>query len=62
VLLAGGEWTGSTALRTAGGYGGLLTAVFAFYLSAADVINEVYDRIVLPIGEAKAFRNHAAVL
>jgi succinate-acetate transporter protein len=62
VLLAGGEWTGSTALRAAGGYGGLLTAVFAFYLSAADVINEVYDRIVLPIGEAKAFRNHAAVL
>jgi succinate-acetate transporter protein len=34
----------------AGGYVGLLTALFAFYLRAAEVINETHGRIVLPIG------------
>jgi succinate-acetate transporter protein len=37
-------------LRQAGGYLGLLTAVLAFYLSAAEVINETHGRTVLPIG------------
>ena len=49
-LLAFGEWTGAAALHQAGGYCGLLTALLAFYLSAADVINENYGRTVLPIG------------
>ena len=49
-LLAAGEWTGSATIHMAGGYFGLLTAILAFYLSAADVINEAYDRTVLPIG------------
>jgi len=62
LLLAGGEWTGSVALRVAGGYGGLLTAVLAFYLSAADVVNEVYERVVFPIGEARTFSQHAVSL
>lgn len=50
-LLAAGEWTKLGGLRMAGGYTGLLTAVLAFYLSAADVINEVYQPAVLPVGE-----------
>ncbi|WP_416051061.1 acetate uptake transporter [Cupriavidus basilensis] len=54
-LLAAGDWTGSGALHIAGGYTGLLTAALAFYLSAADVINEVYQRAVLPIGAARSF-------
>jgi succinate-acetate transporter protein len=62
LLLAGGEWTGSVALRMAGGYGGLLTAVLEFYLSAADVINEVYERTVFPIGQARTFSRHAVIL
>ena len=62
LLLAGGEWTGSVALRMAGGYGGLLTAVLAFYLSAADLINEVYERTVFPIGQARTFGRHAVTL
>jgi uncharacterized protein len=62
VLLAGGEWTGSIALRMAGGYGGLLTAAMAFYLSAAGLINEIYERAVLPVGEAQPFRQHAVSL
>lgn len=52
-LLAASEWTGSAAIHMAGGYVGLLTAVFAIYLSAAEVINEQHGRTVLPIG-AKA--------
>ena len=61
-LLAAGEWTGSSALHVAGGYMGLVTAVLAFYLSAADLMNEVYDRIVLPAGEPRIFRRHAVLL
>ena len=52
-LLAAGDWTGSIALHTAGGYGGLVTAVLAFYLSAAQMLNETYGRVVLPTGEAR---------
>jgi succinate-acetate transporter protein len=62
VLLAAGEWTGSGTLHMAGGYMGLVTAALAFYLSAADLMNEVYDRIVLPIGEPRNFKRHAVVL
>jgi hypothetical protein len=49
-LLAASEWTGMPGLKMAGGYGGLITAAFAFYLSAAEVINETHQRTVLPIG------------
>jgi succinate-acetate transporter protein len=52
-LLAGGFLFANPTLTVIGGYGGLITAAFAFYLGAADVINEVYGRTVLPIG-AKA--------
>ena len=53
-LLAAGEWTGMNALHVAGGYGGLITAALAFYLSAAEVINETHQRTVLPIGAPPA--------
>lgn len=49
-LLAAGDWTGVAALRMTGGYGGLITAALAFYLSAAEGINETHHRTVLPIG------------
>ncbi|HZD89951.1 MAG TPA: acetate uptake transporter [Pseudolabrys sp.] len=52
LLLGIGEWTGGTALHTAGGYVGLVTAVLAFYLAAAEVINETHGRVVLPVGTA----------
>jgi succinate-acetate transporter protein len=41
---------GIPALTTLGGYGGLLTALLAFYLGAAEVINETHNKTVLPIG------------
>ena len=50
VLLGVGDWTGSAVLHKLGGYLGLVTAVLAFYLSAADVINETRGKTVLPIG------------
>lgn len=53
VLLAIGEWTASITWHHAGGYVGLVTAILAIYLSAAEVINEQHGRTVLPIG-AKA--------
>lgn len=49
VLLAFGIWF-VPSLTTAGGYAGLVTAALAFYLSAAEVINEAYGKTVLPIG------------
>jgi succinate-acetate transporter protein len=49
-LLAAKDLSGISSLGVLGGYGGLLTAAMAFYLSAAEVINEVYQRTVFPIG------------
>jgi succinate-acetate transporter protein len=48
-LLGVGEWTGSSGLHMVGGYVGLLTALFAFYLAAAEIINETHGRTALPI-------------
>jgi succinate-acetate transporter protein len=49
ALLACGTWTGWHVLTWAGGYAGLVTAIFAAYLAAAEVINGDYGRTVLPI-------------
>jgi uncharacterized protein len=49
ALLAFGVWF-APILSKLGGYVGLVTAVLAFYLSAAEVINESYGKTVLPIG------------
>ncbi len=62
ALLAAGEWTGLGMLHVAGGYMGLLTAALAFYLSAADLLNEVYQRVVLPVGDPRVYKRHAVVL
>lgn len=51
ALLAIGEWTGVSGFAHAGGYVGLLCALCAAYLSAADVINDSFGRTVLPVGE-----------
>jgi succinate-acetate transporter protein len=50
LLLALGEWSHVTLLTRAGGYTGLVTALLAFYASAAEVINDTYSRPVLPVG------------
>ena len=50
LLLAAGAFSGAAALTAWGGYFGLLTAALAWYLSAAEVINEAHGRSVLPVG------------
>lgn len=49
-LLGLAPLTGNAALTTFGGYAGLITALLAAYLGAADVINETHGKTVLPIG------------
>jgi len=53
MLLAFGVWF-APVLGTIGGYTGLVTAVLAFYLSAAEVLSETYGRWVLPVGAPTA--------
>lgn len=50
LLLGLGNLLGSHPLGVLGGYGGLITALLAFYLAAAEIINETHGRTVLPIG------------
>ena len=52
-LLATGDFTGDHSISHIGGNFGLLTALLAFYLAAADIINESFGRTILPIGEPK---------
>ncbi len=54
-LLAGADIYAIAVLKTYGGYMGLVTAALAFYLAAAEIINETHGRTILPIG-AKAPR------
>ena len=49
-LLAIKDLTGIGWIGILGGYMGLLTAALAFYLAAAEIINETHGRIILPIG------------
>jgi succinate-acetate transporter protein len=53
-LLAAADLLANPVLKHAGGYTGLLTAVLAFYLAAAEIINETHGRTVLPIGAPAA--------
>jgi hypothetical protein len=41
---------GVPALAVLGGYTGLITALIAFYLAAAEIINEAHGRTLLPVG------------
>ncbi len=50
LLLAAKDLFGIPVLGTAGGYLGLVCAFLAFYLAAAEVINEVHGRTLLPVG------------
>jgi uncharacterized protein len=51
LLLTIGNWgAGHTGLVKAGGWVGLLTALLAWYASAAGVINETHKKVTLPVG------------
>jgi succinate-acetate transporter protein len=49
-LLALHNLLGIAELGVLGGYCGLVTAILAFYLGAAEIINETHGKTVLPIG------------
>jgi succinate-acetate transporter protein len=50
LLLAAADLFALPMAKHLGGYLGLVTAALAFYLAAAEVINETHGRIVLPVG------------
>ena len=51
IFLTIGAWgAGHTDMTRIGGWLGLLTALLAWYASAAGVINETHKRVVLPVG------------
>jgi hypothetical protein len=52
-LLAIRDWTGNTSIGTLAGYEGIICGLSAIYLAAAEVLNESFGRVVLPIGEIK---------
>lgn len=49
-LLAIADATGSATLTRVAGYEGILCGLGAIYIGAAQILNEVYGRTVLPIG------------
>jgi succinate-acetate transporter protein len=60
-LLGAADLFGIPALKVLGGYGGLITAALAFYLAAAEVINETHGHTVLPIGAPSSAPRATAV-
>lgn len=49
-LLAAGDATGNPSLKTFTGYEGIVCGASAIYTGIAGVLNEVYGRVVLPVG------------
>ena len=52
-LLALGNFTGSTLVLTIAGYEGILCGFSAIYAAMGQVLNELYGKSVMPIGEVK---------
>ncbi len=51
VLLAIGDFTGIKAVKVTAGIEGVFCGLSALYASAAQVLNEVYGKIILPLGK-----------
>jgi len=51
ILLFLGFFSGSDTLIKAGGYMGIITALVAWYTSAADVVSNMAGRPVWPVGQ-----------
>lgn len=49
ILLALGDITGNAAITRLAGYEGIICGLSAIYLAAAEIINEVYKKKVLPM-------------
>jgi len=53
LLLAIGDYSGSEVITRIAGYEGIVCGLSAMYTGLAQVLNEVYRKTVLPLGEAK---------
>ncbi len=51
ILLAVGDMFHSVAIKRFAGFEGVLCGLSAMYVGAAEILNEVYGRTVLPLGE-----------
>jgi len=52
ILLAAAEFAEITWVIRTAGWVGIVTAISAWYVSAADVLNDTYGRTILPVGPA----------
>ena len=48
-LLALGDITGNAAITKLAGFEGIICGLSAIYLAAAEILNEVYKKTILPI-------------
>lgn len=52
-LLVAGDVTGNATLKHLTGYEGIICGLSAIYTGAANLLNEMYGRVVLPIGPVR---------
>ena len=52
-MLALGDFTGNGTIKWIAGVEGIFCGLSAIYLAMAEVLNEVYGRVILPIGPMK---------
>jgi len=50
-ILAMGDFTGNRSIRVIGGYEGIFCGSSAVYLAIAEILNETYEKVILPVGE-----------
>ncbi len=53
ILLAVRDFSGNKTIGTIAGYEGIFCGLSAFYAGAAQVLNEVYGHVVMPLGPMK---------
>jgi len=53
LLLIAGEATGNTGIKTFTGYEGIFCGLSAIYTGMAELLNETYSRVILPVGPVK---------
>jgi succinate-acetate transporter protein len=49
-ILAIGDFTGNTTIKIIGGYEGIFCGASAIYLAIAEILNETYEKTILPLG------------
>ncbi len=49
-LLALGDYTGNASIGTLAGYEGIICGLSAIYTALAQVINEAYKKVIVPLG------------